>query len=178
MAIYTDDGSTFTFIAGSNTWASTANIYDGNNTTFGSLTTTSATTHSFDIGGYNFNTTIAAGDTQLNSVTLDVYQYVSGTSPTNRWNAPNIEVYDGATLIQTFTTIGTTANATTTNVNNLTITGITLAQLKSSTFKVRFLASKNGNQSATQNVGALVVTVDASAPTATSVETWGFISIN
>lgn len=172
MAIYTDDGSTFTFVAGSNTWTNTANIYDGNNTTFGSLTTTTSGTHSFDIGGYNFNTAIAAGDTVVNSVTVSVYHYVSQTA---RWNAPTLEVYDGATLIQSFASTNFTNTTTTTNVQTVTVTGITLAQLKSSNFKVRFLASKNGTQSATENVGALLVTADVSAST---VESWGFLSIN
>lgn len=175
MAIYTDDGSTFTFVAGSNTWASTANIYDGNNTTFGTLTTNTAGTHSFDIGGYNFNTAIASTDTVLNSLTISVYHYVSGASATSRWNAPTLEVYDGATLIQSFASTNFTNTTTTTNVQTVTVTGITLTQLKSANFKVRFLASKNGNQSATENVGALLVTANV---TQSTVESWGFLSIN
>lgn len=159
MATTTNDGSGFSAVSGG-TWSSTANAFDGSATTFTSLTTTTAGAHVFDITGYGFATPVGSGDT-LNSVVVRVYQYVNNAA---RWNNPTVQAYDGATAIGSATTL--TESTSSTNFDDVTITGITLAQIRSANFKVRFTASKNGTQSATQNFGAAEVTVDYSPPAA------------
>lgn len=159
MATTTNDGSGFSAVSGG-TWSSTANAYDDNVTTFTSLTTTTAGAHVFDITGYSFSGTVGASDT-LNSVVVRVYQYISGTSAAARWNNPTVQAYDGATAIGSPTTL--TESTSSTNFDDVTITGVTLAQVRSANFKIRFTADKNGNQSATQNFGAAEVTVDYTA---------------
>lgn len=158
MPTYVSDGGSFTYVSGTNSWTNTANIFDTSTTTFGSLTTTTSGIHSFDIGSYGLS--IPAGES-LTSVTVRVYQYVSGTSAAARWNNPTIEVYDGATLL--FTSGLLTESTSSSNFDDVTVTGVTVSNLNSANFKIRFLGSKNGTQSATQNVGMMEVTVVTSS---------------
>lgn len=161
MATTSNDGSGFQYVSGSNSWATTANAYDGNTATVTSLTTTTTGAHVFDVTGYAFGDVIASTDV-LDSLTVTVYQYVSNAA---RWNNPTVQAYDGATAIGTATTIAESTSSTNSSV--VTLSSVTLAQLRSANFKIRFTANKNGTQSATQNFGAAVVAATYSPPVET-----------
>jgi hypothetical protein len=159
LATTTNDGSGWAFVSGT-AYASTTNAYDGSATTYATLTTTTAGAHVNDITGYDFASTVPS-DATLNSVSINVQQYVSSAP---RWNPPTIEAYDGATLIYGPFTL---TERTSAGSDSDSITGITLAQVRSANFKIRFTANKNGTTSAIQYFGWANVTVDYSPPNVT-----------
>lgn len=159
MATSASDGSGFSVVSGAS-WASTANAYDGSATTYATLTTTTAGSHVVDITGYAFAGVVSAGST-LSSVVVNVSQYVASAT---RWNNPTVQAYVGSTAIGSATTL---TERTTAGNEDVTLTGVTLADVLSADFKVRFTANKSGTTSSVQNLGWANVTVTFTVPSVT-----------
>ena len=155
MAIITLNGAGFTN-TGATTWTNTANIYDGTTATFGTWTNaTNGGTNTAYVTTYGFSSYFDSAAT-INSVTLIAKQYVSNVT---NMSAPKVQAYVGATAKGSQTTL--TNSTTTTNSQNVTLTGLTAADLIDSTFKIQVIALHGANTtSATLNIDYMQVSVD------------------
>ena len=146
------------------TWTNTTNLYDGavgsNPATYAVWTssTSGATAYIESTGHHTAFAAIPAGST-INSVTFNVRHVQNNAS---RIASGFAQVYDGATTIGAQQALTTTTTSVATNTFTRTPT---LAQLQSSTFKIRVSATRAGvTQSATFSVDYVDVTVDYTAP--------------
>lgn len=152
MPTYTSDPSS---IPSAGAWLTTTNAYTSNNTYATNTGATQNTEYPFEIGGFNF-ASIPAGSV-ISTVTVTIEGKASNA---NRAQL-KAEVYDGTTLISggyALTTITATADT------NITFTCTpTLAQLKSSTFKIKITNKRTASQACTTSVD--YVKVDVVVPT-------------
>ena len=146
------------------TWTTTTNLYDGavgtTPATYAVWTSTTSGATAY-IEATNFHTAFAAipAGSTINSVTFNVRHVQNNAT---RIASGFAQVYDGATTIGAQNALTTT---TTTAQTNTFTRAPTLAQLKSSTFKVRVSATRAAvTQSATFSVDYVDVTVDYTAP--------------
>jgi len=155
MATISLQGAGFTN-SGAATWTNTANIYDNTTTTFGTWTNaTNGGTNTAYVTTYGFSSYFDSAAT-INSVTLNTKQYVSNVT---NMSAPKVQAYVGVTAKGSQTTL--TNSTTTTNSQNVTLTGLTAADLVDPTFQIQLIALHGANTtSATLNVDYLQVTVD------------------
>src|SRR5262245_53826711 len=150
-----------TAVIGTNgtTWATTTNAVDGsvgtNPATYATWTnSTSSATGFIELGTYGWDTVLGASDT-VNSVTMVVRNLVNNTG---RITSVQYQGYDGATALGTIRT-GTLNTAA--HDDSGTVSSITTAQLRSTTFKVRVNATHAANtQSLVLSVDHVDVTVD------------------
>lgn len=141
------------------TWTSTANAYDSSVSTFASYTTSTASTNWLEVTGYGFDTAISSAAT-LTNVSVTIYHYVNNTG---RFGTLTLQPYDNATTLGAALTL--TPSTTTTTSDTFNITGsVTLAQLRSTTFKMRYTAPKTGAQSGICYVGQILVTATYTEP--------------
>jgi hypothetical protein len=137
------------------TWTTVTNAVDGtppaNPATYAVFTNAvAAGTGTIDVSNYDFST-VPAGATII-SVNVSV-RHVCG-SPLSRWTSVQFQPFDGATAIGTIQT----GTLSTTARNDAANFPVTLAQLKSATFKVRVTAIHNGTTSSTFSVDHADVT--------------------
>lgn len=132
MATTTNDGSGATDVSG--TWASTTNAYDGSATTYATTSNTN-TTHVLDVTGYNFGDVVGMMDT-LVSVQANVSQFVGHQA---RWDNPTVQAYNGTTALGTAVTL---TERTLAGNEDVTLNGVTLTDIRSPDFKVRFSATR------------------------------------
>ena len=143
------------------TWTTVTNAVDGavgsNPATYAVFTNaTNGGTGYIEIGNYAFSSLPA--DATITSVTVSVRSTVSNTG---RWTSIRFQPYDGATAIGTLFTGTLTTSAS----NDTTTFPVTVAQLKSATFKIRVTALHAANtQSGTMSIDYADVTVVYSAP--------------
>ena len=159
MTTTVNDGSGWSYVSGT-AYASTANAYDGSATTYATLTTTTAGAHVNDITGYNFSA-IVPSDGTLTSVVVNVQQYETTLI---RWDPPTIQAYDGVTAIGTAATL---TERTSAGSENVTLSSVTLAQIRSANFKLRYTANKLTTTSNVAYFGWANVTVTYSPPNTT-----------
>jgi hypothetical protein len=133
-ATYIDRGSGTPATTGT-TWASVANVVDGtppaNPATYATMTNaTASAVATIEVTGYDFATALPADVDAVLSVTVRVRHFESATA---RFAGVQYQPFDGATAIGTIATatLGTAAADTGGTFP------VTLAQLKSATFKVR-----------------------------------------
>lgn len=159
MTIYTDRGSSIPGTSG--TWGTTANAYDGTpgftSDAFATwVSSVSGAEAWIEVGGYDFSTVIGA-DATLASVSVTVWHKESSTS---RIASVTAQAFDGGTAIGSATTL---VKSTSTRLDTFTITA-TLAQLRSSTFKVRVTATRAAvTQSSTFSLDSIDVQADYTA---------------
>lgn len=142
------------------TWTTVTNAVDGavgsNPATYAVFTNAvSSGTGYIEIGGYSF--TGLPADATLTSITVSVRSLVSNVA---RWTSLRFQPYDATTAIGTLFT----GTLTTTAANDTTTFTPTLAQLKSSTFKIRItLVHAANTQSGTASIDYADVTANYSA---------------
>ena len=140
------------------TWASTTNAVDGtagsNPATYTTYTNATASAVGYiEISGYDFASTIGASDT-LNSVTVNLRHFENNTG---RFASVRFQPYDGATAIGTIFT----ATLATAARNDSTTFPVTLAQIRSSTFKIRVtVTGAASTQSRVESIDYVDVTAD------------------
>jgi PKD repeat protein len=144
------------------TWSNTANAVDGtfgtNNATYSVWTNTTANAvGTIELG---FGTQFAAipAGAVINSISVSVRNLVSNTT---RLASATFQPFDGATAIGSPVAIVRTTSASTDTANFTP----TLAQLQSSTFKIRVTATRfNGTQAGTFSIDYVDVVVDYTVP--------------
>lgn len=127
MATTTNDGSGATDVSG--TWSDEANAYDGSGTTYATASGT-GTTHTLDVTGFDFGSVVGSGDT-LTSVSVNVSQYVSDAA----FSTPTVQAYVGTTAKGSPVTL---TERTSAGSEDVTLTGLTLADIRDAGFKIRF----------------------------------------
>ena len=106
-----------------------------------------------EITGYGFSTSIAATDT-LNSVTVSLRHFENNTG---RFASVRFQAFDGATAIGT----ATTCTLATAARNDTATPAVTLAQLRSSTFKIVVtITGAASTQSRVESIDYVDVTAD------------------
>ena len=139
------------------TWASVTSAVDGaagtNPATYATLTsTTSGAVATIEVSGYGFSS-IAATAT-LNTVTVSLRHFENNTG---RFASVRFQPYDGATAIGTLQT----ATLATSARNDSFTFPVTLAQLRSATFKVRVtITGAASTQSRVESIDYIDVTAD------------------
>lgn len=150
-------------------WTNATNAYDAGSGTFATWASTTANeTNTIYLTGYDIaGAGLGSGD-RLDSVQFVVKQYVSAT---NRMVAPTVRPYVGATAKGSGSTTLSNSNQSS-NSQTVTITGLTVADLRDSTFQVQFVATHyNGTISGTQYLDYIDVTVNYTQPTAPTSRT-------
>ena len=134
-------------------WTSTSNIYDTDTATYATMTATTAANYDVTVSGFGFDTALSETDVVVGT-TIEIRQWESNTS---RFNSPTIWVYDGSTSIGMYSLQESTSS---THVEQITSIAPTLAQLRSSNFKVVIRAVKTGGSSASAYIADLNVQVE------------------
>lgn len=140
------------------TWASTANAVDGvvgvNNATYATYTNAVASAvGTIEISGFNFASSIGALDT-LNSVSVSLRHFENNTG---RFASVRFQAFDGGTAIGT----ATTCTLATAARNDVATVPATLAQVRSSTFKITVtITGAASTQSRIESIDYVDVTAD------------------
>ena len=164
MTLHTRRGASATTTG--TTWTNTANAWDAGTATYAVWSSTvSGATATIDISGHNF-AAVLAGTEQLASVTLTIRHLESNTT---NIASVKIQPFDGSTAIGTALTL---AKQTTARIDTATFP-VTLAQLRSATFKVRVTITRAANTSAgTFSLDYVDVTAEVITKTETLTDTF------
>jgi len=131
---YVDRGSGTPATTGT-TWASVTNAVDGNPpaipVTYATMTsTTSGAVATIEVSGYDFSTVIPGTATLIGNITVQVRHFENNTG---RFATIDFQPYDGSTPLSSAQPVTLSASAVTAQQ----IFSVTLAQLRSATFKIR-----------------------------------------
>ena len=152
MTTITSRASVFSAVSGS--WDSTANAVDAGSGTFASWGTGWSDAAAANLETFDFSS-IPAGAT-INSITCKVKHYYSGFV-----TSVAIQPYVGATAKDSSHDL--TLSRSSTNSQTVTLSGLTLADLKDSGFKIRFETGTSSNGA--EYLDYIDVTVDYTAST-------------
>ena len=148
------------------TWTNVANAYDSSTTTLATLSITQNPSISIvkRLGLNGFNFANIPNGSKINNITVTVYQSVS--SPTNRFASVGFFFWANGNSVGSgnFLTLSSNSN----NSDTVTVSGLTLNDLKASDFAFVFeVGMQTGTATGTSSFGYVSMTVDY------SVESWG-----
>lgn len=138
-------------------WTTITNAYDAGSATFTQNLNTTVGAQPIDITGYGFDADLDLGG-ELFLVQATVRQYVSNAA---RYSGPTIQAYLGTTALSS--NIALTESTTSTNVDTVTLDGVTLADIIDPTFKMTFRTNRDATQAATAYLDYVDVTITYTA---------------
>lgn len=147
-------------------WTNVANAYDSSTTTFATLSITQNPSINISkrLGLKGFNFANIPNGSKINNITVTVYQNVS--SPTNRFGSAGFFFWANGGSVGSSGSLTISSNSN--NSDTVTISGITINDLKASDFAFVFEATmQTGTATGTSSFGYVSMTVDY------STENWG-----